>query len=113
MASGSAFSLYRIGGVKAIESGLLLLGNGADEVLEYFECPAAVAVAWRDHVNAILVNFRPGRRFAQIDWYGEAFAIDAAWATANLGPAAPVAAIPAPDVAPSPKRLGGAEPKDN
>jgi hypothetical protein len=77
------YSLGRIGGVKATESGFLLFGNGAEEILEFIETPASVAVAWRDELGGLMDSLQRGRRASQIDWLGVAAQVDAKWATEN------------------------------
>ena len=77
---GDLYSLARVGGCKAIGSGLLILGSGAAEILEYIEAPEDVAVAWRDALHALLRDRRPGRQLAQLDWLGLAAEVDEMWA---------------------------------
>jgi len=95
---GNAYSLFRIGGAKAIESGFLLLGSGAEEILEYIPTPTGVALAWRDALVTMLSGHRPNRPIRQIDWVGLAADVDfewaSAWAPQNgwIAPAAPTEA---------------------
>jgi len=103
--SGDLYSLVRIGGVKAVESGFLLLGAGAQELLEYYECPPTVAIAWRDRFQENYAMHRPGRRFPAIDWYAEAVAADPDWAASNLQPDPAPVPEPQARLAPQPKRL--------
>ncbi len=95
------YSLARVGGCKAISSGLLILGNGADEILEYYEAPEEVAVAWRDALHALLRGYRPGRHLQQLDWLELAARVNPAWA-AEQGWEAPAGASEAS--APMPQR---------
>lgn len=78
---GNVYSLSRIGGGKALDSGFVLLGTGTgnDRVLEYIEAPTAVAVAWRNALSQALVNARSDRPVQQIDWIGLAVGADADW----------------------------------
>jgi hypothetical protein len=82
---GNVYAVQRVGGVKAVESGFLLLGTGADEVLEYIEVPAEVAVAWRDAAVRVLGSYRPGRSLPAADWKSLAAEADPAWAAEHLG----------------------------
>jgi hypothetical protein len=99
---GDLYSLGRVGGCKAIASGLLILGSGADELLELTEATECVALAWRDALHDLLQNHRPGRPLRQLDWLGIAAAVDPAWASTH-GWEQPLAAATATVNAP-PKR---------
>lgn len=81
--SGCSFNIFRIGGVKAVETGLIILGTSPDELLDYVETSARVAVAWRDAMADVLDNHRPHRPLQQIDWGRLAAEADPAWAAEN------------------------------
>jgi len=105
--AGDAYSVDRIGGVRATDGGFLLLGNGADEILEWTEAPTAVALAWRDHLVSLLSSHRPRRPLKQLDWLGIAASVDPQWAAeqgwqpADAGtPVASPARVAAPQPAP-------------
>jgi hypothetical protein len=91
---GDALGISKVGGVRAIETGLLILGSGDDELLEFDECSFKVAVAWRDAMADMLTNLRPGRKPPQPDWKALAIDADPAWARQKgmiATPAAPKA----------------------
>jgi hypothetical protein len=102
----SVFSVHRIGGAKAVETGYLLLGTGPDEILEYIVVPTKVAVAWRDATRRVLQNYRPGRQLSSVDWASLAAEADPAWAEENLGVPQQALVAPAltPVTAPAPNR---------
>ena len=81
--SGNVFSHYRIGGVKAPEGYFIILGNGADEIVEFLEVPIEVALLWRDELVELLTTLRPNRAVRQLDWMALAATVDVAWATEN------------------------------
>jgi hypothetical protein len=95
--AGDAYSMARIGGAKAVDTGLLILGNGPDELLEYYEAPGPVAALWRDELVALLGGYRPHRPVRQLDWLALAAKADVAWAKENgwSGPAQTAAPGPA------------------
>jgi hypothetical protein len=81
--SDNMYSKERVGGVKALENALMILGNGPDEILEYLEVPTAVALAWRDALVNLLSGHRPNRPLRQLDWLAIAASADPTWAAAN------------------------------
>jgi len=81
--SGCTFNIFRIGGVKAVETGLVILGTSPDELLDYVEAPARVAVAWRNAMVHVLETHRPHRPLQQVDWGGIAAEVDLDWAQRN------------------------------
>jgi hypothetical protein len=81
--SGCTFNIFRIGGVKAVETGLVILGTSPDELLDYVESPPAVAVAWRDAAVHVLETHRAHRPLQQVDWIGIAVEVDPTWAKTN------------------------------
>ena len=130
--SGSLFNLFSIGGVKAVETGLLTLGVGTGAeppILDYFPCPSEVAVAWRNALTSAIEahSHRPNRPFKQIDWLDVAAGADLQWATSQgcddgsgggggRGPGAPSAAAAAaptsPSSAPARRHAGPAKQED-
>lgn len=98
---GEAVNVERIGAVKAVEGGFLVLGNAPDDYLSWCDVPTAVAVAWRDATARLLAGHRPRRPVKQPDWIELAVSADPAWAaTQGWAPAAPAAAAPPAAVAP-------------
>jgi hypothetical protein len=106
--AGDVYNVARIGGVKAVETGLLIFGNGQDEILEYAEVPGGVAALWRDELVALLSSHRPNRPVRQLDWLELGATVDPKWAGENgwTGPApaavTPVSASPTPFNRPTP-----------
>ena len=80
---GNLFSTERVGGVKAVSSGFVVLGSGVDEVLSYTETPPEVAIEWRDALNQLLLNGHRSRRCQDIDWLALAARVAPDWATSN------------------------------
>ncbi len=77
----NVFSSARVGGVKAVASGLVILGTGENEVLSYVESPPEIAVVWRNALNDLLKrgSYR-GFRGRDIDWWAMAAEVDPSWA---------------------------------
>ena len=88
--SGNIFRLDRIGGLKAIDAGLLLLGRAETELLEFLKCPLAVAKAWQAALGDLLTDQRHGKTPATPNWAALATKADPDWARQN-GFAAPAA----------------------
>jgi hypothetical protein len=112
---GNSYSLFRIGGAKAVDSGFLLLGTGAEEILEYIATPTDVGLGWREALVDLLRSYRPNRPIRQIDWVGIAAMTDFEWAkdwAASNGWAIPEPpqGAPAPTASSTqPKRRPGSE----
>lgn len=86
---GNLLSAARVGGVKAVASGFVILGTGDDEVLCYTETPPDVAIKWRDALSLRLIQGYRGRRERDIDWLALATEINPEWAAERGYPPSP------------------------
>jgi len=79
---GDLVAASMIGRVRANDTGLLILGKGSDELIEYEQCPRDVAKAWRDALIEYLMQLqqRPGRAVEAPNWRQIAGKVDPTWA---------------------------------
>lgn len=81
---GNLISVARIGGLKAFKRGLVVLGNGQNEVLEFYACPPVVAIEWRNAFIEALRGVSTYRPLPDIDWMALARAVAPDWVATQL-----------------------------
>jgi hypothetical protein len=92
---GDLVDISVVGRVRASDTGLLILGKGSDELIEYEQCPREVAKAWRDALVEYMLQLQ-NRRPAEPPKWGEiAVKTDLNWARSKgYSPAAGPATAP-------------------
>jgi hypothetical protein len=81
---GNLLGMSRIGGIKAISRGLLVLGNGQNEVLDFYACPPEVAIEWRNAMVELMRTTPANRSDCDIDWMALARAVAPDWVAKQL-----------------------------
>lgn len=81
---GNLISNVRIGGFKAFTRGLVILGNGQNEVIEFYPCPPEVAIEWRNAFIDVLRGEPTNRPETDIDWMALARAVAPDWVAKQL-----------------------------
>ncbi len=79
-ASGNAADPSAVGMVKALDNGVIVLGNDQDDVIDWFECPNHVAGPVRDATVSALMDCQAGYPVPPINWRAVIGAADAEFA---------------------------------